>query len=307
MTAGPEETARLKALIEREILDTPPEPEFDEITALVASVCNTPMAMVTLIDEKRQWFKSQFGLEISHSSREIALCNLTIQQRGVMVMEDAFSDSRFTDNPLVHSSLGICFYAGVPLTTWDDNAIGTLAVLDIRPRKLLQSQLDALRVLARSVMNQIELRKLLLASQRSSELGLSDVKTVAARSPIRSDDFGGENNFHLQLLAGLPGLVFWTDLEARILGCNQHAVELLGRSAATLMQLKMIDLVVENERSRFNDQHRQALQSGHSRFVVKFVEFAARSRKYLLEAQKLTVGATPYLGWIALRPEESRE
>jgi len=153
------EELRLQALGQYHIMDTAPEPQFDDIVTLAASICQTPMAVVTLIDERRQWFKSKLGLEVNETPREIAFCNHAIEQSDLLIVEDAWADVRFVDNPLVRGAPFIRFYAGAPLHTQDGFTIGTLGVLDKVPRILNEQQKQALRILSREVVAQIELRK----------------------------------------------------------------------------------------------------------------------------------------------------
>ena len=160
MNINPEELekSRLAALKEFQILDTLPEQEYDDITLLASQICETPMAAVTLIDEKRQWFKSRVGLQIDQTPRDCAFCDHAIREDNLFVVEDASADARFAANPLVTGEPHIRFYAGAPLTTSDGDRIGTLCVIDKEPRQLSEAQKRALSALARSVMNLIETR-----------------------------------------------------------------------------------------------------------------------------------------------------
>lgn len=154
------ETARLKALQDYKVMDTLPEQAYDNFTKLASIICKTPIALITLLDDQRQWFKSRVGLEQSEIPREDALCNYTIMKPdNILVVNDATQDERFSANPLVASEPNLRFYAGAPLVTSSGEALGTICVFDEKPRELSADQLDALRVLSREVMGQFELRR----------------------------------------------------------------------------------------------------------------------------------------------------
>jgi GAF domain-containing protein len=153
------DAARVAALEKYAILDTDPEQSFDDLTLLAAFICKTPSAMISLVDENRQWFKSRIGVDISETPREIAFCSVAIQQSGVFIVPDALEDERFRNNPLVVSEPHIRFYAGAPLINEDGYALGTLCVVDQSPRELTLDQKEALRALSRLVLAQLEFRR----------------------------------------------------------------------------------------------------------------------------------------------------
>lgn len=154
-----DEPERLVDLRRFEILDTLPEEEFDNIAHLAAQICQTPIAVISLVDADRQWFKSRVGLSFSETSRDIAFCAHAILQHDLFIVPDASKDRRFADNPLVCAEPKLRFYAGAPLVSADDHALGTLCVMDKVPRELTDGQKEALRVLSRAVMSQLELRR----------------------------------------------------------------------------------------------------------------------------------------------------
>jgi len=153
------EKKRLKVLWQYEVLDTVPEEVFDDLTELAARICEAPIALITLVDEKRQWFKSKVGITVKETSRDISFCGHAINQADLFIVPDATLDKRFSHNPLVSAEPKIRFYAGAPLVTPDGHALGTLCVIDKVPRELTTDQRQALRVLARHVMTQLELRR----------------------------------------------------------------------------------------------------------------------------------------------------
>jgi GAF domain-containing protein len=156
------EEARILALEKYAILDTDPEQSFDDLTLLASFICKTPIALISLIDEDRQWFKSRVGIDAKETSRDIAFCSTAIMQSDVFVVPDALADERFRDNPLVVSDPHIRFYAGVPLINEDGYALGTLCVVDRSPRDLAPDQKDALKALSRLVLGRLEFRRSLL-------------------------------------------------------------------------------------------------------------------------------------------------
>ena len=153
-----DETARLAALRRYRILDTEPEQAFDDLTLLAAQVCETPIALITLLDEKRQWFKSRLGTSATETARSVAFCAHTIQQDDMFVVPDTLADERFRENPLVVGEPRVRFYIGASLVTHDGHALGSLCVLDRVPRTLTAEQQAALDALRRQAVAQLELR-----------------------------------------------------------------------------------------------------------------------------------------------------
>lgn len=158
-TIANNEAKRLKVLWQYDVLDTVPEEVFDDLTELAARICEAPIALISLVDENRQWFKSKVGITVNETSRDISFCAHAIKQHELFIIPDATQDLRFAHNPLVTSNPKIRFYAGAPLITPDGHALGTLCVIDKVPRELRPEQKQALRVLARHVMTQLELRR----------------------------------------------------------------------------------------------------------------------------------------------------
>jgi len=154
------ERERLKTLHRLRVLDTPPEERFDRVTRAVSAAFNAPIALIALLDERRQWFKSRVGLDRRETPRNQAFCHHTIEQNGVMVVPDTTRDARFRDNPLVTEAPNIRFYAGAPLIAADGNRLGALSVIDTKPRSDFgQAERDLLVRLADLVTREIEVQE----------------------------------------------------------------------------------------------------------------------------------------------------
>jgi two-component system, NtrC family, sensor kinase len=150
---------RVAALQKYALLDTEPEQAFDDLTLIASYICKTPIALISLVDEDRQWFKAKIGITVSETPREFAFCSVAIQQSEVMVVPDTLKDERFCNNPMVVSDPRIRFYAGAPLITEEGYALGTLCVVDKTPREFGADQKEALQALSRLVLAQMEFRR----------------------------------------------------------------------------------------------------------------------------------------------------
>ncbi len=215
------ETDRLAALRRYDILDTPPEEFYDRLTRLAAEACQMPIALVSLVDADRQWFKSRVGLDATETSRAVAFCAHAILDSSPLVVADTSRDPRFADNPLVLGAPHVGFYAGVPLVTPENLALGTLCVIDHKPRVLEAWQLTMLQLIAEQVSRELELRFLANRVQLQSAL-LTKAQEVA-----------GIGGWSMDLRTRT---VCWTDEMYRI-----HKVTPQGYSPTLDSQLKFYD------------------------------------------------------------------
>jgi len=177
-----DEAARLESLHQSKILDTDIEEAFDDLTRLAALICGTPTALVSLVDECRQWFKPKVGLDVTETEGNIAFCTHVFLEPDILIIPDVLADERFATNPLVTSDPHIRFYAAVPLIIPKGQALGTLCVIDYVPRVLSPEQVEALRLLGRQVVTHLELRRNLadLVRTRESKRPEEQLRLLAA-------------------------------------------------------------------------------------------------------------------------------
>jgi PAS domain S-box-containing protein len=212
MPAAPlphDEAVRLALLYAYNILDTKPEEAFDDLTRLASQICGAPVALISLIDKDRQWHKSSVGTDVHEVPRDIAFCAHAILQNDVMIVPDTLDDERFAENPLVTNQPNIRFYAGAPLQTDAGHNLGTLCVLDTAPRELRPDQIEALQILSRQVMAQLELRRHVV----------SLAQTVAERERIEETLQESQRMLRL-VMDTIPQTIFWKDHNLSYLGCN---------------------------------------------------------------------------------------
>ncbi|WP_168204803.1 EAL domain-containing protein [Noviherbaspirillum sp. UKPF54] len=256
------ERMRLQALDRYQILDTAPEARFDDIAHLASAICNTPIAMVSLMDEKRQWIKAKVGLEFNEVPREIAFCSVTMQARELVIVPDARRDPRFADNPLVTAESGILFYAGAPLISHDGYVLGTLSVMDRVPRELTPQQQQALRTLAHEVVAQLELRKTL--SQLESAVAQRDLSQAQLRQTNRAleervaqrtaelnrvnasllqevERRGREAALSQAIIDSLPGIFYIVDRNGKFERWNRNFEQITGYSNDEMTRAHALD------------------------------------------------------------------
>lgn len=199
------ELERLAALKRYNILDTLPEHAFDDATKLVSYICSVPIAHISFIDENRQWFKSEIGIGVSEVPREISFCRYTIIESEMVEINDTFLNERFKNDPNVTGGFKVRFYAGIPLTTPDGYNIGTICAIDHVSKELNENQRNALSIVAKHIMNQLELR--------TKNIELAAAKKIAERAVLAKDSFLA--NMSHEIRTPLNAIIGFTDLLAQ--------------------------------------------------------------------------------------------
>jgi len=232
------EAERLDALAQYEVLDTLPERDFDDLTLLASHICQAPMALVSLVDDDRQWFKSRVGLDVLQTPRDVSFCAYAIEGDGVFVVPDATRDERFANNPLVTGDAGIRFYAGAPLCTPEGFNIGTLCVIDNVARELSPEQHQALQALSRQVVTQLELRR---------NLKILSLET-SARQKTQAALLESEERYRT-LFENTNDLILSASPDGRLLYVNRAWREALGYDESEIAAMNWFDVVPPEERA----------------------------------------------------------
>jgi two-component system, cell cycle sensor histidine kinase and response regulator CckA len=257
------EGERLRALLEYRVLDTATEPEFDEITRLAAHICETPTALVTLIDRNRQWFKSRHHFSAPETERAISFSAYTILDNEVLVVPDAARDPRFADNPLVTGEPGIRFYAGAPLTTPSGRQIGSLDVIDYVPRSLSPERIESLRTLSHQIIGQLELRRRAAVEHGRSALHrlvgfiAHVIENRRTKERLRAID-----ERYRTIVEMSHDLIWAVDNEGRITYLNPAARRIYGRDPEEMIGKSFLDFVPPEQRERDIAAFTEALRSG---------------------------------------------
>lgn len=241
------EDLRLRRLAEYRILDTDPEKRFDDLAFLASYICQTPVAMISLIDADRQWMKSVVGYPPLVLPRDISFCAHTILEAEMLVVEDASRDVRFSKNPLVEQEPFVRFYAGVPVFSYDGLALGSLCVLDREPRRLSREQLDALKALSYQVHDQMELRRNLI-ELKSSVNEQTHTQELIQRDRERFKEILETSRDGI-LVEKDERIVFMNTSYARLFGCESPS-ELMGLHISELAAPEDLERLLEYGRLR---------------------------------------------------------
>ena len=262
------EKKRLEDLKNYNILDTSAEEAFDELTALAAHICETPIALVSLVDANRQWFKSKVGIEFSETPRERSFCSYAIlEPEKVTIVPDAREDDRFAESPLVIEDPNIRFYAGTPLVTPDGFPIGTLCTLDQIPRQLSSEQLNALRLLGRQVITQMELR-----------INLARLERQIKRNQQVEDKLRASDRQVVDLLETMKDAFFTLDRQWCFTYVNQAAGRILNKTPESLLGQNIWQSFPGLVGSIFEQKYRQAVREQVS---VTFEELHCMVNRWL--------------------------
>ncbi|MCB0832432.1 MAG: PAS domain S-box protein [Bacteroidetes bacterium] len=233
------EEIRLQRLQEYQILDTVNEKPFDDLTSLASYICECPVAMINMIDSNRQWTKSAVGFEVYEVPRNQAICAYTVQSGEVLLVEDLSKDPRFMENPYVKNIPGARFYCGVPICSYDGLALGSLCVLDTKPRSLTDPQMHSLKILALQVRDQMELRRSLRELQKVID------HDRAAQNQLDSS----AERFERILDTSKDGIL--VERDEKVIYMNHTYAELFGRSSREeMMGLHLSELAAPEDLER---------------------------------------------------------
>ncbi len=248
-----DEVDRLAALTKLNILDTPPERQFDDLVRLASAICGTPISLVSLVDENRQWFKASVGLTASETPRNVSFCAHAIHQPDIFVVEDATRDPRFLANPLVTDDPKLRFYAGVPLQAPGGARIGTLCVIDTIPRNITKSQRDALIILGAQVQAQMALR----LQQQALEDSLREKAHLA-------NQLEASQHMFRTFMENSPNHAWVKDSDGRLVFYNREVEKFFGIGRSEWLGRTTSEILPAEEAEHYLAQDRQTLTTGEN-------------------------------------------
>jgi diguanylate cyclase (GGDEF)-like protein/PAS domain S-box-containing protein len=296
-----DEHMRLEALRRYWVLDTEPESQFDDIVQLASEICKTPMATITLVDSKRQWFKSKIGIPMSETPREIAFCNTAIRQRDLFIVGDARNDPRFATSPLVTGEPFVRFYAGAPLVTSDGFILGTLGVLDRVPRELTREQKQALAILSREVVAQLELKRHLEMLEQRVEERTAALNHANATLKREAEERDREAKLSQAIIDSLPGLFYLFDENGRYLRWNRNLETVTGYTHEEIAAAHPIDFLgSDGEKKLVTERIGKVLIEGSSSVEVNLVTKSGRQIPYYFSGAKIELDGRPCIAGLGL-------
>lgn len=286
----PDEEVRLEILRGYDVLDTPSEEAFDELTALAAHICEAPISLITLVDEHRQWIKSGAGSgDQQETSRHVSFCAHAINQSDTFIVPDTLEDDRFRDNPYVTSEPHIRFYAGAPLMSPEGHAIGTLCVFDQEPRNLKSDHELALRVLSRHVMALLELRRRRRDQVRAAELEASveSLRRDVAERRKAEVELQRERDHSDQIINSLPGIFYLFDHQGRMLRWNRNFEEVTGYSSEEVQDLHPRDFFTGSDEDRVAQRIEEVFQTGEAQIEADLVSREGEATPHFFTGRRI--------------------
>ncbi|BAZ12295.1 PAS/PAC sensor hybrid histidine kinase [Calothrix sp. NIES-4071] len=249
------EAARLKTLRQYEILDTSQEEAFEDLVMLAAQICDTPIALINLVDANRQWFKAKVGIDLVEVPREFGFCSICVEKGDVLIVPDTLASEKYATSCVVIAEPYVRFYAGIPLKSPEGLVIGTLCVVDTKPREITQKQVDGLRSLARLIMRQLEVRRNL------NELAVIQIDYKQAKEALHHSEhiLGKAEEERLQLLEREHAAsnrilnIFESITDGFFALDNNWCFSYLNKQAESLLQRKRSELLGQNLWSAFPD------------------------------------------------------
>ncbi|HMW04385.1 MAG TPA: PAS domain S-box protein [Leptospiraceae bacterium] len=251
------EKERLKKLIDYSILDTLEEQEYDELTHLASYICKTPIALISLVDKDRQWFKSRVGLNAKETHRDLAFCAHAILDKEIFVVPDSSQDDRFSDNPLFLNDPHVRFYAGAPLLSPEGLPVGTLCVIDHIPRELSSEQLVALKTLSKNVVNLLELRLKMKEQEKQIEL-LSESENQLFQASYKYES----------LLNSRSVFILRTDLSGKYSFANQYYSDTFQMDPNHILEMDTFSHILEGDHFKVKETIQKCIHSPETPFLV---------------------------------------